>query len=68
MLTKEQQIKEDVRRVMSQGISDDYVSDILDALGEDIISDIQECADEEYSEGDIKLSIGRAILSRLILY
>lgn len=68
MLTKEQQIKEDVRRVMSQGISDDYVSDILDALGEDIISDIQECADEDYSDGDIKLSIGRAILSRLVVY
>lgn len=68
MLTKEQQIIEDARRVMTQGISDDYVSDILDALGEDIVDDIILCADEEYSEGDIKLSIGRAILSRLIRY
>lgn len=42
-------------------LTDDYASRICD----EIIDDVIECADEEWSEGDIKLAVGRVLCSRL---
>lgn len=46
-------------------LTDDYASRICDEIIDDVIEDVVECADEEWSEGDIKLAIGRVLCSRL---
>lgn len=46
-------------------LTDDYASRICDEIIDDVIDDVVECADEEWSEGDIKLAIGRVLCSRL---
>lgn len=46
-------------------LADDYASRICDEIIDDVIDDVVECADEEWSEGDIKLAIGRVLCSRL---
>lgn len=46
-------------------MTDDYASRICDAIIDDVIEDVVECADEEWSEGDVRLAIGRVLCSRL---
>lgn len=46
-------------------MTDDYASRICDEIIDDVIEDVVECADEEWSEGDIKLAIGRVLCNRL---
>lgn len=46
-------------------LTDDYASRICEAIIEDIIEDVTQCADEDWSEGDVKLAIGRVLCSRL---
>lgn len=45
--------------------TDDYASRIWDAIKDDVVEDVLECADEQFSEGDVALAIGRAIIKRL---
>lgn len=46
-------------------LTDDYASRIYDAIINDVISDIDECADDDFNDSDIHLAIGRAICSRI---
>lgn len=41
--------------------TDDYASRIWEAIKDDVVEDVLECADEHFSEGDVALAIGRAI-------
>jgi archaellum component FlaC len=43
----------------------DYVDTIFNAIIEDVIADVKECADKEFSNDDVRLAVNRAILKKL---
>lgn len=43
-------------------LSDDYAWDIYNIIIEYVIEDVETCADVNFSDADINLAIGRAIL------
>ena len=46
-------------------ISDDYWRRIAEAIADDVVSDIKETADPEWSRGDMLLAVGRALCNKL---
>lgn len=55
-----------VKRNLSKGISDDYLSDIVNAIIDDVVRDVDECADSKnWNEDDVKLAVGRVLCERL---
>lgn len=43
----------------------EYVDTIFNAIIKDVIADVKECADEEFSDDDVRLAVNRAILKKL---
>lgn len=43
----------------------DYVDIVFNAIIEDVLADVKECADEEFSNGDVQLAVNRAIVKKL---
>ncbi len=64
-----EELRQDIRRVLSTSISTDYIRNILDEIENDIIRDVVVCSsyeeDELYNEDDIKLAIGRVLMDRM---
>ena len=62
-------MKDDIRDFMlnelDKAISDDYVGYIVDDILDDVVDNVQECADKEYSVDDIRMAIGRVLMTRL---
>ena len=54
-----------MRKLLSNGISQDYVSYICDSIFEDVVCDIEECADKDWNDDDMRLAIGRVLCERL---
>ena len=47
-------------------MSDDYIPDIVDSIIDDVVRDVEECADlDRWNYDDVKLAIGRVLKSRL---
>lgn len=47
-------------------ISDDYWPGISKSILDDVVADVQECADnEEWNEDDVRLAVGRVLCTRL---
>ena len=47
-------------------MSDDYIRDIVDSIIDDVVRDVEECADlDSWNYDDVKLAIGRVLKSRL---
>jgi hypothetical protein len=61
-------IADDIRKILSLSVGDDYVEYILNSIMEDVIEDIKETADEEYSDDDIRFAIGRVICKKFGYY
>ena len=57
-------IIDDVRKILSLSVSKDYVEYILGSIIEGVIEDIEETADEEYNDDDIRFAIGRVICKK----
>jgi hypothetical protein len=43
----------------------DYVDIVFNAIIEDVIVDVKECADEQFSDDDVRLAVNRAIVKKL---
>jgi hypothetical protein len=43
----------------------EYVDTIFNAIIKDVIADVKECADEEFSDDDVRFAVNRAILKKL---
>lgn len=54
-----------VRMGLSFGISDDYTGRITDAIIDDVVEDVELCADNDYTPDDVRLAVGRALCGRL---
>jgi len=56
----------ETERLLRLAISDDYALDVLDYILDDVFADVRETADPvEWNEDDVRLAIGRVLLSRL---
>lgn len=63
---KDELIKSEANRLLRKSISDDYCGRVIDAIIADVISDVDECADDLYwNEDDVKLALGRVLLERI---
>jgi hypothetical protein len=58
----------EIRNILSLSVGNDYVEYILNSIMEDVIEDIKETADEEYSDDDIRFAIGRVICKKFGYY
>ena len=48
---------------LRQSISSDYTREIAENIFEDVKEDLELSADEDFNEDDLRLSIGRALIS-----
>ena len=46
-------------------MSDEYVERITDAILDDVVADVEECADRAWNYSDVYLAIGRAFCGKL---
>lgn len=58
-------VRDVVRMGLSFGISDDYTGRIVDAILDDVVEDVELCADDDYTPDDVRLAVGRALCDRL---
>ena len=57
-----------IRSILKQATSDEYARNILDLIYFDVLDDIKTSADKDYNEDDVRLAIGRVLLSKLEEY
>ena len=50
---------------LRQAISSDYTRCIAEHIEKDVKQDLEECADEDYNEDDLRLAIGRVLIDKL---
>ena len=50
--------------VLERLFDKEYVDTIFNAIIEDVIADVKECADEQFSD-DVRLAVNRAIVKKL---
>lgn len=64
MAVDEQMVKEELTALLSQVVSDEYLGKIVSAMLPSVLEDLEENADEDedYSDDDIKLAIGRELM------
>jgi hypothetical protein len=64
-MTKKEMVQYVAFHLLSKSISDDYVSELTDAIAEDVYQDVDETADpEEWNEDDVRLALGRVLLRK----
>lgn len=51
--------------IIANMFTKEYVDTIFNAIIEDVIADVKECADEQFSDDDVRLAVNRAILKKL---
>ena len=50
---------------LRMAMSDDYSGCVAEAIVDDVIEDVECCADENYNEDDVRLAIGRVLCEKL---
>lgn len=64
-MTKKEMVQDVAFRLLSKSISDDYVSELTNAIAEDVYQDVDETADPgEWNEDDVRLALGRVLLRK----
>lgn len=64
-MKKEEEIEYRARQFLAEFAGHDYGGRILEVIKDDVVADVEECADEEWSDDDVRMAIGRAISKRL---
>ena len=54
-----------VLSVLDKMFVSEYVENVFDAIIENVIADVRDCADEEFSDDDVRLAVNRVILKKL---
>lgn len=64
MAVDEQIVKDELTALLGQVVSDEYLGKIVSAMLPSVLEDLEENADEDedYSDDDIKLAIGRELM------
>lgn len=64
MAVDEQMVKDELTALLSQVVSEEYLDKIVGAMLPSVLEDLEENADEDedYSDDDIKLAIGRELM------
>lgn len=64
MAVDEQIVKDELTALLGQVVSDEYLGKIVGAMLPSVLEDLEENADEDedYSDDDIKLAIGRELM------
>ena len=64
MAVDEQIVKDELTALLGQVVSDEYLDKIVGAMLPSVLEDLEENADEDedYSDDDIKLAIGRELM------
>lgn len=58
-------IRDFVHKYLAPLVSADYIESIEDILVDDALHDIRETADRNFNDDDIRLAVGRSLVSRL---
>lgn len=64
-MKKDEEIEYRARQFLAEFAGQDYGGRILEVIKDDVVADVEECADEEWSDDDVRMAIGRAISKRL---
>lgn len=59
------EIRKFMTNTLGKAISDDYIDYIINEILNDVIDNVNATADEEYSDDDVRLAIGRVLMDRL---
>ena len=51
--------------LLTDAIPDDYRGHIVEEILPDVCADIDAAADKEFSDGDVRLALGRVLMSRI---
>lgn len=63
-------MENEILEILARAVTKEYAERLMEdnAFVAFIIDDIHECADEEYTDDDIRLAIGRAFMWRCGIY
>ena len=64
-MTESREIYIDVKEVLLESISEDYIDNILDIIFQDVYEDLITSADKNYSKDDIRMAIGRTLIKAI---
>jgi hypothetical protein len=65
-MTKHEQIYLMIYKMLGVAVSDHYIGDIVDNIINDVVEDVEECADpDNWNEDDVRLAIGRTLKNKL---
>jgi hypothetical protein len=46
-------------------VDKDYIDNVVDAIIDDVVADVKECADTNWSDGDVSFAISRVLSKKL---
>jgi hypothetical protein len=58
-------VKECVYRHLREIVDKDYIDNVVDAIIDDVVADVKECADTNWSDGDVSFAISRVLSKKL---
>ena len=64
-MTESGKIYIDVKEVLLESISEDYIDNILDIIFQEVYEDLITSADKNYSKDDIRMAIGRTLIKEI---
>lgn len=66
-MARELPTRNDIYMMLLQSMDSDTAGWFADAMHDFVVTDVKECADEEYNDDDVRLAIGR-YFRRMILH
>ena len=60
----EKDIRAMLRVILIDAVSSYYVETLIDAIIDDVIADIKDTADVDWSLGDVQLAVGRVLTAK----
>lgn len=62
----EKKVRDIAFGLLVDALTDNYVNYVLDAIIDDVVADVKECADPvNWNEDDVRLAVGRAFMLKL---
>ena len=61
-------VKECVYCHLRAFVDKDYIDNVVDAIIDDVVADVKECADTNWSDGDVSFAISRVLSKKLFRY